>query len=282
MRNDYPVVDVTTLATTTYDEDGFLTASLEVPAAEGEAGADAFELHHPYGFASRPPDSTATDGCQIGFAYIGSAGHAIAFGDTRKTKKLASLKKGESMQYGPTGNFIRCHEGGEISMFTSSDPKGDVQTDKPSVFFQVRPNAFRFTAPWGRQWFDNTGFHVFHTSGAQFHMGQMSGLPAPFDQFTSYADIKAATIRLATNVLDVGNNPLTKDHLAHVTPVLTVFQQLANILTTLAASPTPSPGAPLGAAIAVPLTALQAYLAALVAEGPMTAVPTIRSASISS
>lgn len=294
MRNDYPVIDVTTCVTTTYDENGFLTASIEVPTAGEESGADPFELHHPYGFASRPPDATETDGCAIGFCYIGSAGHAIAFGDTRKTKKLALLNKGESMQYGPTGNFIRCSDDGAISMFTSSSPDGDVQTAKPSVFFEIRPKAMRFTAPWGRQWFDNTGFHVFHTSGGQMHLGAISGLPAPFDTMLSYIDFKAATVRAATNSFDIGNNPLTKDHLAHASPLILAIQQIFNALVAMANTPgavgvmpiaNPLVAQALGSPVPVPTlpSPLSATVAAMSAEATLpTTLPVVRSITSSS
>lgn len=271
--NDYPVFDISTVSTTSYDEKGFLIASVEVPGGQ-DAGIDGFDLKHPYGFISRPPDATQTDGCDLAFAYIGSMPVALALGDTRKTKLLAELAKGESMQYGPGGNFVRCKADGSISMCTSAS--GKLDSDAPTVFFDVRPNAFRLNAPWGRWWFDDTGYHAFTTAGAALDLGfiKIPGVPAPFDQLSSYADITAAMIRLKGTTVDLGNSPLTKDHLAHATPVLTLFGLVNATLTAVAATP-PLSG---NQAITAALTALTTAYGIFLGEStpPLTA-PRMRS-----
>lgn len=238
-KGEIPILDIATVSTTSIDEKtGVLLGSLELDA-EGESGADAFEMVSPYGLASRPPDATEKDGAQCGYAFIGSRPYAMAFGDTRSTPLLAALKKGESMLYGYFGNFIRCKVDGTISLFTTTDGKVDGQAQ--GVFMNFAPLAWQFKAPWGKQTFDATGWHLNTISGAELHLGSIVGLPAPFDQLTSYIDMMASAVRIKTATLDVGIDVLgvpdvTRDFLAHAGEIQIMAATVAAIASAVSAA----------------------------------------------
>lgn len=254
-KGEIPILDIATVSTTDIDsKTGVLLGSMELDA-EGQSGADAFEMVSPYGLASRPPDATEKDGAQCGYAFIGSRPYAMAFGDTRSTPLLAALKKGESMLYGYFGNFIRCKVDGTISLFTTTDGKVDGQAQ--GVFMNFAPLAWQFKAPWGKQTFDATGWHLNTISGAEMHLGSIVGLPAPFDQLTSYIDMMASQVRIKTAMLDIGIDvvgvpDLTRDYLAHAGEVnqfaALVGVALNALIALAAAAGTPGAAALVGPA----------------------------------
>lgn len=89
-----------------YDADGFV--GLQVDAfGEKRSGMSAIELHHAFGFASRPLDpANDNTGCSILYAYKGSEGFAWALNDPRLADKIPPLKKGGSAQYDSNGSFF--------------------------------------------------------------------------------------------------------------------------------------------------------------------------------
>lgn len=96
---------------TTFDEDGFLTAQ---PDGLGdEPRLAGYELHHAFGFASRPidPETDSTGGiiegraCNLLIATLGNETHAWLAADPRYINKFPQLKKGSSVQYASDGVF---------------------------------------------------------------------------------------------------------------------------------------------------------------------------------
>lgn len=90
---------------TDVDEDGVLMAQVD---GLGESPRTApYELHHPFGFASRPLDpETAKDGtliegsaCNLLVGRDGTEGHAWLAADPRFVQNFPELKKGSSAQY---------------------------------------------------------------------------------------------------------------------------------------------------------------------------------------
>ena len=93
------------------DDDGFIGVQPDV-YGEG-AGMVPYELHHTFGFASRPRDPDV-DGnevvepggaCTLMIANEGDKGHAWLCSDPRYVDKSPLVKKGGSAQYGATGTF---------------------------------------------------------------------------------------------------------------------------------------------------------------------------------
>lgn len=190
-----------------YDPDGFLTVQIDA-FGEGDSGLQPYELHHPLGFSSRPrdpdtsPDGTPGQACRVLYATQGGVGHAWLAYDPRAIPGLPALQKGESMQYGCAGQFIRCHADGSVTIFTTDaggDPRGR------SVYMKVKPDGFVWVAPWGKATFDSTGFHVLTSSGARLDLGAIGGLPSPLDAIGSYLNMQAGIVNIRGGMISLGD-----------------------------------------------------------------------------
>lgn len=231
----------------------------------------AFQQYHPYGFSGMPVDATKAGQCQALQITLGYDDCVIALDDPRVTAKLPPIAQGESIMYGHKGQFVRCRRDGSIGLFTTSTGDTD-DRDAQSVFFNIQPTGFRKSAPWGRETFDATGWHVMHGSGAEIHAGYLSGLPAPFDSLTTYVDLVAGTVRIKTAMLDIGQNPALKDHLAHATPIVMALQEFLKAITYCSTATGVNP------LISETLVTLGLYVAAMVAESTVpTSLPKLRS-----
>lgn len=89
---------------TEFDADTFLTAQPDGLGAE--ARVHPYELHHPFGFASRPADAEMADGkvregkaCNLLIGSIGNENHAWLGADPRYVSSFPPLKKGSAVQY---------------------------------------------------------------------------------------------------------------------------------------------------------------------------------------
>lgn len=222
-----------------HDDDDFIGVQVQT---EGDGGAVPFELQHPYGFAARPLDPIVdatgepTRGCSVLYGEQGNQTFAWLGSDPRSVSLFPALQKGESVQYGPTGQFIRCHADGSVSIFTTDDATYDGR----SVFLRVAPTGLTFEAPWGRMTFDEHGFHVLTRAGARLDLGYADvGLPAPLDGLTSYAKLTAQMVSLKGTATVIGANAgATND--AGVTALLVELALLRAALTGLGAViPTP-------------------------------------------
>ena len=253
-------LDVASALASGYDDDDFPAVQ---PDAHGEM--TMFELHHPAGLMTMPADPTADGvGQTMIYGYKGPDGFAWLLNDPRIQGKLPRLKPNESYLYGPLGNGVRCHADGTISTFTT-----DQSPDQKSVFWQVRPNAFRQIAPWGSIQFDANGWHLKHVSQARIDLGAIDGLPAPLDALSSYITLSAATINLQATLLALGSASGASDPPAKSTPLLAALGAISTALgaiqTTLAAlvGTGTGPGAP--AAITASATAVGAAETAIAA-----------------
>lgn len=99
--------DLEAVRATDFDEDGFLRAQPDA-YGESEAGVEAHELHHTFGFMSRPiapeldPNGEILGGraCNLLTGLEGNAQHAWLGQDPRYIPFLPALKEGTSVQYG--------------------------------------------------------------------------------------------------------------------------------------------------------------------------------------
>ncbi len=185
-----------------YDDDDFV--GLQVDTLSFGEGMPPFELHHAYGFAARPldPDEKGV-GCTALYAIQGRKGYAWLANDPRVSAKLPKLRKGESIQYGPKGQFLRMHEDGRITACTYVD--GD--PNKHTIFWELSPDeGWRLETPWGRITFGPNGFHLQHSSGARFDLGAIAGLPAPLDALSSYATISAKVVSIEGTAVSQGTD----------------------------------------------------------------------------
>jgi hypothetical protein len=208
-----------------HDKDSFLAIIPETFGTNSSLGA--IELSHPYGFASRPVDKDAEGGaCGAYYAVDGAQGYAWLANDGRIQNKLPEILEGESFQYGPTGNFVRCHKDGRVSMFTTDDATINGRT----VALTVGPDGLVFNAPWGNLKFDATGFHVLHSSGARIDLGACGGLPAPLDALSSYATISAALTHVEGAATNLGASSPSAEPAAKATQTVIALQSLSTAL----------------------------------------------------
>lgn len=268
--------DLYTAALSDLDGDGFVGVQLDL-YGEQEAGGPPAELHSPYGFLSRPldpdtdADGNATLGCQALVADEGGTRHAWLGSDPRIIPILPSLKKGESLLYGPKGQFVRMHADGRVSLFTTDDGTMTGNT----VAMEVRPDGFRWICPWGKITFDATGFHVLHSSGARLDLGAIGGLPAPLDSLASYATMGAAMVSVEGSVVSLGTDAGATEPAAKAQTVLAVLGALTTAVSALQtavaaiAAAAGNGGSPIAPSVATSVTA--AATAATTAASAVTA-----------
>ena len=260
------------------DANGFIGIQFDA-FGEEDSGMPAVEAHHPFGFMSRPsdpdvdPDGQPKFGCNVLVGWDGDEAHAWVLADPRTRPKLPALQKGESLQYGAGGNFVRCHLDGRVSMFTTDDGTPTGKT----VALQIKPDGLLFSAPWGKLTFDATGFHVLHVSGAAIDLGAIGGLPLPLDALGSYVKLTGALMQTEASIIAHGSAAGASDAAAKSTPLVAALTALSTALTDLATMlPTmANGGGPVGAPTLA--TTVTAITAAVTAIG--TALPLIPSTS---
>lgn len=264
--------DLYTASYSDIDPDGFVGIELDL-FGEQEAGAPPAELHSPFGFLSRPldpdvdADGNATLGCQALVADEGGTRHAWLGSDPRIIPLLPSLKKGEALFYGAKGQFVRMHEDGQISLFTTDDGTMNGNT----IAMEVRPDGFRWICPWGKITFDKTGFHVLHSSGARLDLGAIGGLPSPLDTLSSYVSISAAMASVEGSVVSLGTDAGATEPAAKAMTVLSVLGSLMSAVQALKtaveeiAAAAGSGGAPIAPAVAPAITAAETAASAAAA-----------------
>lgn len=260
-----------------HDKDQFLAVIPETFGLTSTLGA--IEVSHPYGFASRPVDKDADGACGAYYAVDGAQGFAWLANDGRIQSKLPEMLPGESFQYGVTGCFVRCHQDGRISLFTTDDATIDGRT----VALTVGPTGLVFNAPWGNLKFDDTGFHVLTSSGARIDMGACGGLPAPLSALASYATMSAALVHIEGSAVNVGAASPTAEPAAKSVQTSIALGAITTALTAVGAALvaiggiTTSPAAGSGAAataataIGVALVAVTEAVALLPSNGALVA-----------
>lgn len=215
------------------DGDGFVGVQVD-GYGEEKSGLPPFELHHPYGFASRPldPDADGT-GCAALYGIEGNRGFAWLAHDPRQATVLPALRKGESIQYGPKGQFIRCHEDGSISLCTFHEGDSEAHT----IFAKLDVNnGFLLETPWGFLRFGPNGLQVQHSSGAKLSLGAIAGIASPLDALTSYFKVSAAIASLEASAVSQGTDA-GATNAAAVTQLLAVLVAMAAAVDAKSGSP---------------------------------------------
>jgi len=264
---------------TDVDADGFIVTQ---PDGYGEQGCGWHEAVSPYGFMGRAlaPDVDQDQNITAGalqLAFIdGGNWLTLHLTDRRVIAGLPLVQPGESMQYGAKFNFVKCRADGGVQMFTTTDGTGAGS----SCFLGITRGASgnlgrRGEGPWGREFFDETGWHVQTTSGATLHMGGLGGMPSPMDQLASCIVAAAAMVQVESSVIALGSGGVF-DPAAKSTPTLILMTQIAACFSALAAGGlvAPSGGGPCvpNATFGAALTTLQATLAGAQTALPSTAV----------
>jgi hypothetical protein len=249
--------DISPIATSEYDADGFVGVQFDWDGEPGEAGGPSVELHSTYGFYSKPLDADSEGSCYALKAYEGSRCHAWLSYDPRSVQKLPNIKKGESMQYGPKGNFVRCCDDGRVVMSTSTTPDDPLGANAQNVFLELHPTeGLMFASPWGRLEISPRGCHITTRSGARLDLGGIAGIPAPFSSISSYASLKAAMVKVEGAPVSIGAG--AGDALITKTAFLT-FMTTAVVPAIAAAAADPGAGTS-AAAIAALEAAILTFL----------------------
>lgn len=240
-----------------HDKDSFLAIIPETFGVNSSLGA--IELSHAYGFAARPVDKDASGGaCGAYYATDGAQGYSWLANDGRIQSKLPEILEGESFQYGVTGNFVRCHKDGRISLFTTDDGT----TTGRTVSFTIGPTGLSFSYPYGHLNIDGTGFHYLHNSGSRIDAGSAGGMPAPLDVVSSYVSLGAAAVRIKGVAVSLGSSDGLPQPVAMATVTLSLFSALESVLAALA-----TPGAIIAASPGSPCTIGPGLAAAITSAG---------------
>ncbi len=117
----------------------------------------------------------------------------IASRDLRNNDIYGKLAAGETCLYA-SGSQARTilNNKGEVVLMTTAD---NTKNGK-GVYLKVGTDKLEFMAPWGRMWFDASGFHIVNNAGAQFSLGCIAGVPAPLDALATYCKITAGSTSL--------------------------------------------------------------------------------------
>lgn len=272
------------------DDNGFINIQYDA-FGEKKSGVPAAEAHHPFGFMSRPDDPQVDAngepqfGCNVLVGYEGEQAHVWLASDPRSRLVLPVIQRGESIIFGAGGNFIRCHRDGRLSMFTSDDGT----TTGKTVAFQVKPDGFIWSAPWGKMTFDATGFHMLHSSGAAIDAGAIGGLPAPLSALGSYVKLTAAMVQLEASIIANGVSAGASEPATKATTLAALLATMQAVLALIGpavsaakASSMPLTPDPAGAALAAFTTALAALTTAASASGTAVAAAPLTISSASS
>lgn len=213
-----------------YDADGFIGIQIDA-YGEARSSMTPFQLRHPYGFAgiARDADADGT-GCTLWYDYKGNVGVAWLLNDARVQDRLAELHPGETIHYGPTGQFTRMHDDGRITQFTTDD----ATLNGRSIYTELSPtDGWSLITPWGKVTFGPNGFHVKHSSGARFGLGAIGGLPAPLDALPSYISLSAAMIQIEASISAEGTVVGTPEPVAKATSTLAQLTAMQSAIAAL-------------------------------------------------
>lgn len=254
--------EIANVTGTTYDENGFLSITID---AEGEQGSVPIPVHFLNGVFGRPIDPVVdpssgepipSKACQALIAWEGGFAHAILLSDVRTVAKTPNILPGEKGMLADAGHFFRLHQDGSISIVTSTTGGG---TDGQTVQLRVRPTTMMFDAPWGNLNFDGTGFRVRHVGGSSLSLGYAGG---PIPGLGSYVNISGQMVKIAGSAIAIGPTGSVQQGVAQALPLQAVLQSMMVLIESLiTAVGTIATGAPSGGSQVPLATAAQLALA---------------------
>lgn len=251
---DVKISDI--LATDSDDESSETRANLGF--ADGTSQAQGVGSNTPvwsqFGFTSRVADPDENGAAMALSVQLGDQHRVFATRDMRSHGKLPQLKPGESMQFGAAGQFVRCHQDGSLSLYTTDDgtPNGR------SIHLHMSPtDGFEMACPWGRFTMGPMGIHLVHYAGGRLDIGALAGLPGILSALDSYATLTASMANVSGNIVSLGSDGGAANALA-VQGLLTFLAALMSAIGTITIStPGATAMAPMAAALTTLTTALQ-------------------------
>lgn len=192
-----------------------LSAQLGDVFSEQPESQEAETFQH-FGFASRPAKAVAGKSAgQVVTLDRSDRDLIVAERDSRAAQMYANLGDGETAVFASAGAArMLCKADGSVNLYTTftNDDSGR------GVFLRITPKEFRFEAPWGRFWFDETGFHIVDRSGARIDGGSLGGLPDPFSQLSSMVTIEAAGVLVDGGNVKLGKGTVYTSVVGNLTP----------------------------------------------------------------
>lgn len=244
----------------------------QLGSAVGDTYSDNSEWYQHVGFVSMPPNPEAGKSAATTVTVEdGGRDVVIASQDLRGLELYGNLKPGDACVYsagldGTKQAKTLWRGDGAITTYTT---EGNIAGGR-AIYFRTgpgvdvatgAPDGFSWAAPWGTMKFDWTGFHIVLESGAEFHLGGITGLPAPLDQIGTYCRIQSATMTTSSSNQSLGAGPGLP--LASAPGVLAALTAIQTALTALQAAVAAVPSGTGPAAAATP--ALIASAAAIAA-----------------
>jgi hypothetical protein len=226
------------LSTDKDDSTNTITAQLG-DASSQSVDSNGAEIWQQCGFASRPSNVTegADPAAQALYLTRSDQDMILATRDTRSHHVYSELSPGETCIYatGETGTgqaAIFLKKGGAVTIFTTDDNT----STGAGITFTIGPTGMYFNSPFGTLEFSINGFFVRHHGGSSLELGSIGGMPPPLDMLSSYAVLKAHTVKLPGNAVLLGDS------------VTGVFNQAVHTLV-----PIPAPLVPIVTTPCVPL-----------------------------
>lgn len=262
--------DVHHVLRTTVTEDGVVM--LNIGDARSEVAADErVPLFQTPGVLSLPANpSPGTGGAEV-MCLETSAGYiGMSVRDNRKSAIAGQTQPGETTVFASGSQACTLYKAnGSVTQFTTHDNTANGR----SVYSMVAPTGFTRFMPWGKETFDEKGFHVTHISGARIDLGAISGLPPPLDTLDSYASMSAKIIRIEGSTISLGTSAGVPEPIAKATTLLALLTSLQaehtamlNLATAIAATPAAVGTAPaVNPAVIAAFTALNSAMASTAA-----------------
>jgi len=227
-----------------YDADGWLGVQFDAEGEE-ESGVVPYEVQAPAGLLHRPldPDTDSQSnvipgkGSSLLLMFAEGLNRALVLTDPRVVPLLPILEKGETILYADGGSFIRLHEDGRISLYTTDTGDRSGQ----DVARTLGPTGFNDYGPWGSMAFDPYGFRVNYQPGASFTLGYLGGL---ISNLGTYAAIVADQVEIDASVISIGPQGAPQDQVAKLTALITLLEGLMSAVSAaITASGAPSASA---------------------------------------